>query len=282
MKRAVCLVFLCLALLLTGLSGCAPSAPVESAPSPTLQAEHYYALVVKDVTNPYMQRMFSGFAEACAAMGARAVLSGPEDASVEGQVACVRSLIHSGVEAIAILTTTASASNQAQWVAWMLRETDENPELYGRMTLVDTLYGGDLYEPSYQLVEELLEEHPEVKIVIAPTVVGLLAAADAIRDAGAPTLVTGLGLPSDMGDYIRDGLCPWMYLWNPIDVGYVAACAADALVRGEIGGEVGEVLSAGDRGVLKVTPAADGGSEIVVGDPYMFDTSNISVWEELF
>ena len=53
-------------------------------------------------------------------------------------------------------------------------------------------------------------------------------------------------------------------------------------MRGEIGGEVGEVLSAGDRGVLKVTPAADGGSEIVVGDPYMFDTSNISVWEELF
>ena len=48
MKRAVCLVFLCLALLLTGLSGCAPSAPVESAPSPTPQAEHYYALVVKD------------------------------------------------------------------------------------------------------------------------------------------------------------------------------------------------------------------------------------------
>ena len=109
MKRAVCLVFLCLALLLTGLSGCAPSAPVESAPSPTPQAEHYYALVVKDVTNPYMQRMFSGFAEACAAMGARAVLSGPEDASVEEQVACVRSLIHSGVEAIAIASNDRDA-----------------------------------------------------------------------------------------------------------------------------------------------------------------------------
>ena len=282
-------------------------------------------------------------------MGARAVLSGPEDASVEEQVACVRSLIHSGVEAIAIasndrdalspvlqealaagikvisldsdvrpedrlvhiqqaspevigrvlmqaareiaggegeyaiLTTTASASNQAQWVAWMLRETDENPELYGRMTLVDTLYGGDLYEPSYQLVEELLEERPEVKIVIAPTVVGLLAAADAIRDAGAPTLVTWLGLPSDMGDYNPRWALPVDVpveshrrgaMWPPAPP--TPSCAA------RIGGEVGEVLSAGDRGVLKVTPAADGGSEIVVGDPYMFDTSNISVWEELF
>ena len=109
MKRAVCLILLCLALLLTGMSGCAPSAPVETAPSPTPQAEHYYALVVKDVTNPYMQRMFSGFAEACAAMGARAVLSGPEDASAEGQVSCVRSLIHSGVEAIAIAANDRDA-----------------------------------------------------------------------------------------------------------------------------------------------------------------------------
>ena len=184
--------------------------------------------------------------------------------------------------AFAILTTTSSASNQAQWVSWMLREIEEKPDLYGEMTLVDTLYGADLYEPSYQLIEALLQEHPETKIVIAPTVVGLLAAADAIRDAGASTLVTGLGLPSDMGDYIRSGLCPWMYLWNPIDVGYVAACAADALVRGEIRGEEGETLSAGDRGILKVTRAADGGSEIVVGNPYIFDNSNVSVWEELF
>lgn len=73
-----------------------------------------------------------------------------------------------------------------------------------------------------------------------------------------------------------------MYLWNPIDVGYVAAYAADALVRGEITGAVGEVLSAGERGILKTTLAADGGSEIVVGNPYMFDASNVAVWEEIF
>ena len=347
-KRAACAALACLMLALLGLSGCAPARPEVAPPSPSPRAEHRYSLVVKDVTNPYMQRMFSGFEEACAALGAQAVLSGPEDASAEGQVSCVEALIDEGVDAIAIaandrdvlspalqtalaagvkvisldsdvrpddrlvhiqqaspevigrvlmqaareiigaegafaiLTTTSSASNQAQWVSWMLCEIEEKPDLYGEMTLVDTLYGADLYEPSYQLVEKLLQEHPETKIVIAPTVVGLLAAADAIRDAGASTLVTGLGLPSDMGDYIRSGLCPWMYLWNPIDVGYVAACAADALVRGEIRGEEGETLSAGDRGILKITRAADGGSEIVVGNPYMFDNSNVSVWEELF
>ena len=251
-KRVFFAAFLCLALLVASLSACAPGRPETALPSPTPAAERRYALVVKDVTNPYMQRMFSGFEEACALLGARAVLSGPEDASAAGQMDCVEALIREGVDAIAIaandrdalspalqtalsagikvlsldsdvrpedrlvhiqqaspevigrvlmqaareivgaqgafaiLTTTSSASNQAQWVSWMLREIEEAPELYGQMTLVDTLYGSDLYDPSYRLVRALLEEHPETSIVIAPTVVGLLAAADAIRDAGAP------------------------------------------------------------------------------------------------
>ena len=347
-KRAACAALAGLMLALLGLSGCAPARPEAASPSPSPRAEHRYSLVVKDVTNPYMQRMFSGFEEACVSLGAQALLAGPEDISAEGQIACIEELIANGIDAIAIaandrdalspvlqsalaagvkvvsldsdvnpqdrlvhiqqaspevigrvlmqaaremtgaegafaiLTTTDSASNQALWVEWMLREIEENPDQYEKMTLVDTLYGLDLYEPSYELVSALVEEHPETAIVIAPTSVGILAAADAIRDAGASTLVTGLGLPSTMGDYIRDGLCPWMYLWNPIDVGYVAACAANALVCGEISGTVGEVLSAGDRGILKVTPSADGGSEIVVGNPYMFDSSNVAVWEEIF
>ena len=347
-RRAWAALLACLASLAVCLCACAPAAPEEASPSPTPAVERRYALVVKDVTNPYMQRMFSGFEEACVSLGAQAVLAGSEDISAEGQIACIEELIANGIDAIAIaandrdalspvlqsalaagvkvvsldsdvnpqdrlvhiqqaspevigrvlmqaaremigaegafaiLTTTDSASNQALWVEWMLREIEENPDQYGKMTLVDTLFGLDLYEPSYELVKALMDEHPETAIVIAPTSVGILAAADAIHDAGASTLVTGLGLPSDMGDYIRDGLCPWMYLWNPIDVGYVAACAADALVCGEISGAVGEVLSAGDRGILKITPAADGGSEIVVGNPYMFDSSNVAVWEEIF
>ena len=76
-KRVFCAAFLCLALLIASLSACAPGRPETALPSPTPAAERRYALVVKDVTNPYMQRMFSGFEEACALLGARAVLSGP-------------------------------------------------------------------------------------------------------------------------------------------------------------------------------------------------------------
>ena len=64
-KRAACTALACLMLALLGLSGCAPARPEDAPPSPSPRAEHRYSLVVKDVTNPYMQRMFSGFEEAC-------------------------------------------------------------------------------------------------------------------------------------------------------------------------------------------------------------------------
>lgn len=346
MKRLIPL-FIALSLLLCGCSKEPAPADAPTLPAAT-PAEKTFALVAKDVTNPYMQRMFSGFEEACSSLGATAVFSGPEGATAEGQIACVEALIAddtdaiviaandkdalshvlktaieegiqivsldsdvnpedrmlhvqqsspeiigrvliqaaremiSGVGPIAILTTTENASNQALWVSWMLKELEEKPTDYAQMPVVDILYGLDLYEPSYEMVQSLLEAHPEVRIIVAPTSVGILAAADAVNDAGVDVLVTGLGLPSDMADYIRSGLCPWMYLWNPIDMGYVAAYAADALVSGEMAAQVNEVLSAGNRGIMKTTLASDGGIEIVVGNPYMFDSSNVTVWEEIF
>lgn len=47
------------------------------------------------------------------------------------------------------------------------------------------------------------------------------------------------------------GVCQWMYLWNPIDVGYLSGYAADALVNGKITGAVGDKLTAGKLGEKK-------------------------------
>ncbi len=110
----------------------------------------------------------------------------------------------------------------------------------------------------------------------------MLAAAQAIESAGADTRLTGLGLPSEMAPYIESGLCPWMYLWNPADVGYLAAYAMRALASGEITGAVDEVLSAGALGEKVIVPGEDGGTEIVLGNPMVFDRSNIAAWAEVF
>lgn len=199
-----------------------------------------------------------------------------------------RVLIQAGAEMMgfqgqfAILSTTATMPNQASWVRWMRHELEAYPEKYKAIQLVEVAYGMDAYETSAELTRALLERYPDLRLIIAPTVVGIRAAAEEIQRQGSSVKVTGLGLPSDMESYIRNGVCPWMYLWNPSEVGYLAAYAADALVDGNLAGTVGEPLAAGRLGVRVVTGCEDGGTEIVVGNPIMFDSTNIIVWKDIF
>ena len=338
-KLALMAALLCL--LLTGCRAVAPL-PMEEESAPPV----VYAIVVKDVENPYMQRMFEGFAKACEELGAEAWLTGPEpDATqaetvsrlVDGHVAAIaiaandpaevsdalkkamnagipvvsldsmvypgdrmvhiqqaspemigRVLIQAGTQMIgqggeiAILTTTASMPNQSSWVKWMRHELEYYPDKYGQVTLVDTVYGLDEYDASAEQTRALLRDHPDLALIIAPTVVGLRAAAMEATAAGSSVKVTGLGLPSDMEPYINSGVCPWMYLWNPSEVGYLAAYAAEALVEGSLTGVEGEIVSAGSLGDKVVTPCEDGGTEIVLGNPKLFDATNITMWKEVF
>jgi len=183
---------------------------------------------------------------------------------------------------IAILTTTENAPNQSLWLSWILREMEENPENYADIQLVDVAYGMDEYDASRSETQRILSEYPELDIIIAPTTVGIRAASEVIREMDSEVLITGLGLPSDMCEFVIDGVCPWMYLWNPIEVGYISAYACHSLVEGEIAGIAGEIIHAGKMGDKRISDCADGGTEIVVGNPYMFDPENISVWREIF
>ena len=187
-----------------------------------------------------------------------------------------------GAGEFAILTTTDTMPNQALWVQWMHRELADHPQQYQNLTLVETVYGLDEDEPSTQAAAYLLKTYPNLKMIIAPTVVGLRGAAAEIERTGSAVRVTGLGLPSAMEKYIANGICPWMYLWNPSEVGYLAAYALDALSNDSVQGNVGEILSAGSLGGKIITESMDGGTEIVLGNPKVFDTTNIAVWGELF
>ncbi len=183
---------------------------------------------------------------------------------------------------IAILSTTSTTPNQALWVEWMHTEMEQHSEKYAKLQIVETVYGRDDYQTSASLTRLLLARYPNLKIIVAPTVVGIKAAADVIAQSGSDVKVTGLGLPSDMAQHIRSGICPWMYLWNPIDMGYIAAYAANAFVNGETVGAAGDTIDAGTFGQKLITNSVDGGTEIVVGNPYQFDTDNIAIWEEMF
>jgi rhamnose transport system substrate-binding protein len=183
---------------------------------------------------------------------------------------------------IAILSATSQASNQNAWIA-VMQETLKQPK-YANLNLVKIAYGDDLRDKSVSETEALLLSYPNLKCIIAPTTVGIAAAGKVLTDRGLQgrVLLTGLGLPSEMAEYIDNNVCPYMYLWNPIDVGYLGAYVATALTGGKITGKVGDTFTAGRLGNYTIVQAPDGGTEVLLGPPFKFDKANINDWKGVY
>lgn len=183
----------------------------------------------------------------------------------------------------AILSATSQATNQNLWIEWMERELEDDQ--YDDMELVRVVYGDDLRDKSVSETEALLQSYPDLKAIVSPTTVGLAAASKVISDRGLQDdiKVTGLGLPSEMAEYIENGVSPWIYLWNPIDLGYLSGYTAHALVEGTITGEEGDSFEAGDLGSYEVVKSATAeGTEVLLGEPFKFDADNIDEWKEVY
>jgi rhamnose transport system substrate-binding protein len=183
---------------------------------------------------------------------------------------------------IAILSATSQASNQNLWIEYM--KTELAKPKYASLNLVKVAYGDDLRDKSVSETEGLLLSYPNLKVIVAPTTVGIAAAAKVITDRGlvGKVKITGLGLPSEMAEYIDNSACPYMYLWNPIDVGYLGSYVATALSGGKITGKVGETFSAGRLGTYTISAAPDGGTEVLLGPPFKFEKSNINDWKSVY
>jgi rhamnose transport system substrate-binding protein len=173
---------------------------------------------------------------------------------------------------IAILSASANATNQNAWIDMMEKELASNPDYKG-IKLVDTVYGDDDDQKSFDQTEALLQNHPNLKGIISPTTVGIAAAARYLSGSEfkGKVALTGLGTPNQMRDYVDDGTVEAFALWNPGDLGYLATYTAAALANGDITGKEGDSFKAGDLGTFKV--GADG--VVLLGEPFTFDKSNI-------
>lgn len=82
------------------------------------------------------------------------------------------------------------------------RRNEEGPGNYKGINVVATVYGDDLTDKSHRETQGLIQSHPNLKAIIAPTSVGIVAAAQAVTDAGkiGQINVTGLGLPPKWPD----------------------------------------------------------------------------------
>lgn len=184
----------------------------------------------------------------------------------------------------AILSATSQAANQNAWIDAMKKIMEEDDK-YANLELVEVAYGDDEPQKSTDQTQALLANYPDLKVICAPTTVGIAAAAKVLQDQSSPVKLTGLGLPSEMAEYIGDDdahSCPYMFLWNPIDIGRLGAYTSIALANGEIGGAAGDTFTAGDLGDYTIVEAGDGGTEVILGPPYRFDPSNIEEWKTVY
>lgn len=329
--------FLATVLALCMIAALCAFGPVASADGAT------YAIVPKSAGNPYMERMVSGFEDACEKVGAECLAVYPEDVSVEAQIAVINNLIAQGVNAIgiaandaealeatleeakaqgitivtmdsdtvgsqmfvnqagtrevaqvlvdscldmcggegqfAVLSASSTATNQNAWIDAMKEIIAADADKYGKLEWVTTVYGDDEAQKSYAETESLMTNYPELKCICCPTTVGILACAQAVQAAGSSIKVAGLGLPSEMNGFVGEDLpCPYMYLWNPIDVGACAVYIIEALADGS----ATDTFTAGNGVEYTVSEETACGAQIIVGPPFAFNAENIADWATVY
>ena len=177
---------------------------------------------------------------------------------------------------VAILSASATATNQNIWI----EEATKVLPNYPGINLVATVYGDDLADKSYREAQGLMATYPNLKAIIAPTTVGILAASQAVTDAGkiGEINVTGLGLPSEMAGAVASGATKSFAIWNPIDLGYAATMISYNLVKGTAKAEPGAEIGMGRMG----TATLDQGNEAAMSDPFTYDASNIDEFKSIF
>ena len=191
--------------------------------------------------------------------------------------------ITGGEGQFAILSATSQAANQNAWIA-VMQDLLESDEAYAGLELVEVAYGDDEPQKSTDQTAALVQNYPDLKVICAPTTVGIAAAAKYLQDNESTCKLTGLGLPSEMIEYTGDDdahSCPYFYLWDMVGLGALSANTTIALINGDITGALDETFTADDV-EYTITEADDGGTEVVLGEPLQFNSENIEEMAKLY
>ena len=175
---------------------------------------------------------------------------------------------------VAILSATPTSTNQNIWIEEMKKTLKAK---YPNLTLVATVYGDDLSDKSYREAVGLMKSYPNLKAIIAPTTVGILAAAQAVEDQKmvGKIFVTGLGLPSELAGHVDLNSIKSFAIWNPIDLGYTATMLAYNLVKGN---GTASSVPMGRMGTAEL----DATGNAAMSDPFIYDASNVHQFADIF
>ncbi len=186
-----------------------------------------------------------------------------------------RSILGEDGGKFAVLSASPDAANQNAWIA-ALQRVLEQPE-YANLELLEIVYGNDQSEDSYNQALALVDKYPDMELIMAPTTVGIAAAAKAMQDEGLCDTVKVLGLPAEMLEFTLNGCAPEFALWSFKDLGYLTYYVAYKLATGELQGVEGETFEAGRMGTYTIEkdPTRDAGLRVLMGPFTVYNAENV-------
>jgi rhamnose transport system substrate-binding protein len=177
----------------------------------------------------------------------------------------------------AVLSATPDAANQNAWIAAMNEALQD--EKYAGLELVDTVYGDDIAEVSYNRALALVDKYPDIGLIMAPTSVGIQAAAKAMQDEDlcGEIKISGLGVPAEMVSYTMNGCAPEFALWDFVDLGYLTYYTTYLIATGQMEGKIGDTFEAGRMGAYTIEkdPTRDAGNRVLMGPFTVYNKDNV-------
>ena len=173
---------------------------------------------------------------------------------------------------IAFVAASPTAPNHTAHIKFM-KEYIANDPKYQVFKVVDTQYANDDDAKSYDVAINLMQAHPDLKVIISSSAVSAPAGARAIQASGHAGQVfsTGFALPSAIKSYLKDGSEKCFALWDPKELGYLATYGTHLKLAGKLDLTPGTKFTAGKAGTYTVGE----NGEIVYGKALMFTPDNI-------
>jgi rhamnose transport system substrate-binding protein len=168
-----------------------------------------------------------------------------------------------------VITALLTAPNQNRWIEEAKKYAAQT---YPKMRFVAVLPGEEDLEKSKNVALNYLRANPNTKGVLCVTGIATPGVAEAVKQLGlkGKVAVTGLGVPSLVRPYLKDGTIKEVALWNPVDIGYGAIYITKAQLDGTLKPESGFV-EAGRLGKLKFIQK----DTVLLGEPTIFTTANV-------
>lgn len=215
----------------------------------------------------------------------------PEDGDIEAATEKALSNYTGKEINLGVLSASIDTPVQNGWIGKMEEELKKDMYKGKVNTTLDKKYGNDDPTISTTQAQAFIAEN-KVDVIISPTTVGMAATGQTLKSSNSKIKLTGLGLPSEMqtfmpktnADNAFDFVCPYMMLWDVIDLGRVAAGAVLAAKEEKFDGSVGSKFSMKEFGEYQarefetIQHPDDSGSLIYEGNPYVFYKGNMESW----